>query len=587
MLTLPDEELRMMRPALVLSGSVMLGLTACGSEEPEVVTWYDDVGHVLSANCVSCHQDGGLAGSLDFREPDIPVSMANLIAAVTEARVMPPFMAEETEECANPWGWKHDPRLTDEEIALLALWAELDAPIGEPDPNNPIPPPVEPGLEGTVDTAFPAGAYTTSPFGETTDEFLCFSVDLGLTESKWLNALEVIPDNREVVHHVLVSLDPTGSSAALADENGLYDCFGGTGTFVGAWVPGSAPIEFPAHTAFEMPPGARVTMQMHYHLLPDPEVDQTGIAVRWADRPPVRAASFNLFGNAIAQLPDGSGLQPGEDDPDGEAAFLIPAGSEAHEEVMWTSMLDQALDPREVFLAGNHMHYIGSGMRVRVERGEAAPAEAEDICLLETPRWDFEWQQFFNYPTDTTGGPTLYPGDDLWLECTYDNSLENPAVARALAESGLSDPIDVTVGEGSLDEMCVFLMGTVPAVPLTVEGETHAGEATLAIQSTAFGLDGPCDGVASLRAEEDGTIEGALSCGFALGALRATAVIDITASADATGNLNGEAALRVVDVTGSMSGTVSGSLDELNVTISGTLANGDVDIRGLVPLSAP
>jgi hypothetical protein len=49
---------------------------------------------------------------------------------------------------------------------------------------------------------------------------------------------QVLPQDQEVVHHVLAAIDLTGETAALADENGVYDCFGGFGaasTFIGGW----------------------------------------------------------------------------------------------------------------------------------------------------------------------------------------------------------------------------------------------------------------------------------------------------------------------------------------------------------------
>ena len=41
----------------------------------------------------------------------------------------------------------------------------------------------------------------------------------------------------------------------------------------------------------------------------------------------------------------------------------------------------------------------------------------------------------------------------------------NPFVQRALAEQGLSAPIDVFLGEQSLDEMCLVLVGLIGDAP--------------------------------------------------------------------------------------------------------------------------
>jgi hypothetical protein len=47
------------------------------------------------------------------------------------------------------------------------------------------------------------------------------------------------------------------------------------------------------------------------------------------------------------------------------------------------------------------------------------------------------------------------------MRCTYDNTLENPGVVRALGDAGETDPVDVYLGETTLDEMCLGVFGIV------------------------------------------------------------------------------------------------------------------------------
>ena len=49
----------------------------------------------------------------------------------------------------------------------------------------------------------------------------------------------------------------------------------------------------------------------------------------------------------------------------------------------------------------------------------------------------------------------------LRLRCTYDNTLSNPGVARALSDAGQDEPADVYLGETTLDEMCLGIFGVV------------------------------------------------------------------------------------------------------------------------------
>ena len=50
------------------------------------------------------------------------------------------------------------------------------------------------------------------------------------------------------------------------------------------------------------------------------------------------------------------------------------------------------------------------------------------------------------------------------MRCTYNNSMSNPFVAAALAEQGLDGPVDVYLGEETLDEMCLGVMGVAIAL---------------------------------------------------------------------------------------------------------------------------
>ena len=87
------------------------------------------------------------------------------------------------------------------------------------------------------------------------------------------------------------------------------------------------------------------------------------------------------------------------------------------------------------------------------------PPQPDEECLVQTPAWNFEWQRWYVYDEpEITHLPFLGPLDVLDLRCTYDNSLDNPFVLKALQEQGLDAPIDVHLGDTTLDEMCLAVM---------------------------------------------------------------------------------------------------------------------------------
>lgn len=96
------------------------------------------------------------------------------------------------------------------------------------------------------------------------------------------------------------------------------------------------------------------------------------------------------------------------------------------------------------------MHYVGTDMKISVEN-----AEGNDQCLIQTPEWDFNWQRAYFFEGAVEDMPKIYLGDSLTMRCTYDNSLNNPFVRQALDAQGLEEPVDVVLGEETLDEMCL------------------------------------------------------------------------------------------------------------------------------------
>ncbi|MDP6931612.1 MAG: hypothetical protein QGG40_01790, partial [Myxococcota bacterium] len=94
-------------------------------------------------------------------------------------------------------------RLSDGEIALIADWADAGGPLGEESSAAELPTPPSFGLDDPDAIYEPHTPWTTSVFGETEDEFICFAIDPELEENAYITAFEVIPGDLSVVHHVL------------------------------------------------------------------------------------------------------------------------------------------------------------------------------------------------------------------------------------------------------------------------------------------------------------------------------------------------------------------------------------------------
>ncbi len=422
-------------------------------------TWHADIAPLVQEHCGSCHVAGGVAPfALDDYGAAAPMA-ASIVAAV-DAGTMPPWGAESTDECAPRFGFVDDMRLTDDEKALLRAWADAGAPEGDAATAAELPPRVELDLVNPSIQVAPPLDYVTSG---STDQFRCFSVDPQLTEDAWLTGLQVVPGNAEVVHHVLVFADPAGQSATLVGADGTYDCFGGSGlseggALVGAWAPGAFPFEAPPGSGIALEAGSLLVMQIHYHPLGQVAApDSTTLQLRWADTRPDHEAVLALVGNASSGA---EGLEAGPNDRTARAEFRIPAGVPDHtESIRYT--LPASDGPYPIFMAGTHMHYVGTDMLIEVDHAAPRGDEPATECLVQTPRWDFDWQRGYTYDAPLDEVPVLRGGDTLRMRCTYDNTLDNPGVRVALEDAGLTEPTDVYLGEATIDEMCLGVFGIV------------------------------------------------------------------------------------------------------------------------------
>jgi len=408
-------------------------------------TWHEHVAPLVFEHCVGCHKSGGIAPyPMESYEQTRP--LAPIMALQTEARLMPPWHAIETDECQPPAAFKHDARLTDDAIQLLRSWSDQGAPEGDPGLAMPLPPPPSLELASPTVTAEMPSAVVVEPDGGRLDFFHCLSFDPGNTEEVYVDGMQLVPGNDLIVHHTLIYVDNDASSASW--PGGLSpDCGGGagggSGPLVGAWVPGSLPMETPAGVGIRLPAGARIILNMHYHaLVTGAEIDDaTSLSLRWQTSPPEYVAEFQLIG-----APAFGNVET--------SPFSIPAGGVGHQEVVTSGISGSGGSDVRVFSTLNHMHKVGVDMKTSVIR-----AGGQEECLLQTPAWDFNWQRLYAYDVPIEQAFQVLGGDQVRVRCTYDNSLANPSVVEMLQEQGLSEPYEVSLGEGTFDEMCIVGLG--------------------------------------------------------------------------------------------------------------------------------
>jgi hypothetical protein len=413
--------------------------------------WHEDVAPLVTEACQGCHIDGGIA-PFAMLTYDQTAPWSALMADQAEDGLMPPWHALETEQCQPAQPYKHDARLSEVQIQLLRDWVDVGSPEGDPANAVPLPTPPSLDLANPTTTVTMGSPVSIEAQGNKLDFFHCLSFDPGHGEDVFLDGIQLVPGNREILHHVLIYVDQNATSATWPGGV-LENCGGGSGVggsqLISGWVPGGLPMEPPPGVGINLPAGSRLILNVHYHATGGgAEIDDsTGLALRWTTTAPEYGSFFALLGAPGA----GSSLT---------GPFTIPAGESNHvEEFEWVvsnngNTFPDSVEAR-IWAIANHMHLVGVDMRAWIEDRDTGA----QTCLLHTPNWDYNWQRIYEYDVPANQGVRVKAGDIVRIQCTYDNTMNNTALAAALDEANLDAPIDVSVGEGTLDEMCLAAVG--------------------------------------------------------------------------------------------------------------------------------
>ncbi len=389
----------------------------------QTVTFNKQIAPIIYNNCSSCHRPGEAAPFSLLSYPDV-AKRARLIATVTESRQMPPWKAD-----VGSYAFKDERRLKDGEIALIQDWVKQGTPEGRA-ADAPTPPKFASGWmlgEPDLIVEMPA-AYHVPADGP--DIYRNIALPLGLTEDKWITAIDMKPSARSVVHHVLYFADASGTAHQLPPQ-GAEPGFsgmrpgGGEAEPLGGWAVGAQPHMWPDGLALPVKKGSDFIVQYHFHPTGKPETEKSVIGFYFAKKAPSRTL-------VSVQLPPTYSLFSGLDIPAGEKDFVIRD----------SYTLPVALDAVSI---GAHAHYIGKQLKMT-----ATLPDGEVKTLLWIKDWDFSWQDryFFAQPV------ALPKGTRLDAEVHWDNTAENP-------RNSSNPPIEVKWGEQSKDEMgSLSLVGT-------------------------------------------------------------------------------------------------------------------------------
>lgn len=370
----PTRRRPLRRPLVCALLGALLGSATASSTDGDV-TFARDIAPLLQAKCQECHRPQGLA----------PFSLMDYKQARAWSRSI---RREVTLGTMPPWGldpevgeWADDPSFTQEERDILFAWLDGDMPFGD---EADLPEPLEFHDEWTIgkpDLVFEMPADFTVP-AEGIVPYQHFVTELDVDEDLWVQGAEVLPGNRQVVHHVIVFLQLPGASRSPD---------GFTNTMLDVYAPGSPPGVTPPGIARKIPAGSKLLWQIHYTPTGEEQTDRSKFGIVLAEEPPREILRTATVVNTGFEIP------PHASNHRVEAESVIPRDA-------------------TIYSFTPHMHYRGKAMDFFL----VYPDGREELAC-SVPEYDFEWQLDYRLKT-----PMKVPaGTRLKVVAHFDNSADN------------------------------------------------------------------------------------------------------------------------------------------------------------------
>lgn len=334
-------------------------------------------------NCGVCHRRGGV-GPFALDSYLMLLGWSPMIREVLLNKRMPPMQVD------SAVGRSRDARhISTEDLQVLVNWIDAGAPgeAGENDPLQALS--AAPAIDwrlGEPDHIVQAPRQDIPPTGVL--DYTYESAGLDLAEEKWVRALQYLPGDESVLHHLMIFVtgeDEDFWGAERRRENSVRN-------FLDGYAPGQDLLrEFPGGTGVRIAPGDRLSMQFHYVTNGQSTSDASRIGLYFHDEPPPRQLNTAAVSTRFV-------LPPNTADFPLRASFRLE-----HDAVL--------LGVRA------RMNFRGKRMKFTVE----APGEPLRE-VFSVPAYNYGWQPYYRLDE-----PVAIPaGTVLHVSGAFDNSISNP-----------------------------------------------------------------------------------------------------------------------------------------------------------------
>ena len=358
-----------------------MALPLCAATGSSVPTFTKDIAPLFYKNCAGCHRPGETAPMSLVTYKEARPWAASIAEKVLD-RSMPPWLAD-----PHFGKFENARALSPEEIRTISTWARNGAPEGDPRDLPPAPRFPEGWHIGKPDQVFSMNEDYAVP-AEGTSPYRNFRVETTLDEDKWIQAAEIRPGNRGIVHHVIVYMREPGGPPPQPGRPVVSD---GKDPLLVGFAPGEQPAVYPPNEAKLLKKGTTLIFQMHYTPNGTAATDRTSVGLIFAKEPPARKVVTWKAMNT---------------------SFVLPPGDANHEVTSsWTAPEDVHIN---IFMP--HMHLRGKDFKYTV-----VYPDGRSEVVLNVPRFDFNWQLVYRLAE-----PLAVP-KGARLECVahFDNSANN------------------------------------------------------------------------------------------------------------------------------------------------------------------
>lgn len=367
------------------------------------VTYHKEISRLLHESCVSCHRAGEAGAELfsAFDSYETVAAMSDVMLSRIEQRIMPPWHGI-TDDANGLGGFQHDTRLSDDQINMFRTWVAADCPAGDPAdaPKEREWPSPNEWITGTPDFVYEMEEpYVVPRFR--LDEYQFYRIKANYPEDRYIQAIELKPGNKAVVHHIGAIVGPHNDKQMVAMQ-AMFELYGLTGDKVkkiGDYIAGD-PFNartYPEGYALKLPAGHDIFFEMHYTPTGKEEIsDVSRMSIKWALEKPKHVLETKVFNRKDVRI------RPHDMHYEKANYYQFP-----------TDVLIYALAP--------HMHYRGKDFSLYKATNPGTPEEKREL-ILKVPAYDFNWQRTYEFVNPVQ----LKAGDALYTVTHFDNSHYNP-----------------------------------------------------------------------------------------------------------------------------------------------------------------